>query len=451
MSEILILAAVVLMGPVVVGAIRPSDAGPVRESGLRRLTALSLALALASAWTTASLLVPPIAVCGVLVALLATALCVRKRSNVSSAERLDVVVAPRAPRALVALASVAFAVAGAVLVLRLARRPDGEWDAYAIWNLRARLLVREPGDLSTFAIGAHPDYPLLLPGLVAAGWTLTGDGAAWVSGAIAWLFAAIAAGGIAAVVRPRRGSSMAILAALAYVAMPWSSVPWRYADVPISAFLVLAVGWLASAYEQPSRARSAVALAGLCASLAAWTKNEGAVHVAALGLVLLLRPPTGVPRRRAMACFFGAALPLLAVLVAFKVGLAPESEYVAESTPTIWFSRLGDGSRYVTIARHVWEELTRRSHWNFLLPTAILLVGFLPRRRSADIPVARSVGLVALAYAGIYLVSPHPLDWQLTWSLDRLLLQLCPALLVALALRVAPPLSAAESDSLPSD
>lgn len=441
MSAIVFLLGFALMGVLVVGAIRASDAGPVGESGLKRLTALALAMGLVSTWTTVSLLAPPLAFAAIFVGLLTLVGCaLRRRPDGYRAHPSPAVVA-RAPRALFALACLAFAVAGFVIVSRLARMPDGEADAFSIWSLRARLLLRAPGDTSVFSIGANADYPLLLPGLVAAGWTLTGDEAAWVSGAIAAVFVAMALAGIVVAVRPRRGSSAAILAALAYVAMPHllHRMPWRYADVPLSAFLVLTIGWLASAYERPARARSALALAGLCASLAAWTKNEGAVHVVALAVVLALRPPTTVSRPRALSCFLGGAVPFLAVWVAFKVGYAPESEYARALAPATLLERLGDGSRYATIARQVFTELLRGSHWNFLLPAAILLVGCFPRRGGADVPVGRVLGLAALAYAGIYVVTPYPLAWQLDNSLDRLLLQLGPALWVAVTLRVAPP------------
>ncbi len=452
MTALVTLVAFVLMGHVVVSAIRSSDAGPVGESGLRLLTSWALALALVSTWTAASLLVPSVAFGGMAVALLVLGLCVRRRSEAPLAPPLAAVAPLRASRALVVLAVVAFAVAAFVLASRLGRRPDGQADASSIWNLRARLLVREPGDTATFAIGAHPDYPLLLPGLVAAGWTLFSDAGPWVSGVIAALFLAIATAGILVAVRPRRGTSVAILAAIAYVAMPQvvQKTAWRYADVPISAYFVLAVGWLASAYEHPTRSRSALVLTGLCASLAVWTKNEGVFQVVALGLVLALRPPVGTSRGRALSSYLGGAAPFLCVLVAFKAGLAPDSEYVAAATPGQLIDRLSDGSRYVTVARYLFGEVTRWSHWAFLLPAAMLLAAFLPRRGSADVPVARCVGLVALAYVAIYLVTPLPLAWQLENSIDRLLLQLCPALFVAVALRIAPPVSPSRAPS-PSD
>jgi hypothetical protein len=440
-SDLVILLAFGLVGVVVLRTIRPADPVTARERGLRWLTAAALTLALASTWTAASLFSPMLAFSAIAVGLLAMFACALRRPDPLAAGPPDRFDWPPAPRALVALAALACAVAAFVVASRLSHMPDGEADAFAVWSLRARLFLRSPGDPSVFSIGANADYPLLLPGLVALGWKIAGEGAGWVSGAIAALFLALAFSGIVAAVKPRRGATAAILSALALLAMPHvlHRAPWRYADVPLAAFLVLAIGWLASAYERPARARSALALAGLCASMAAWTKNEGSIHVVALALVLALRPPKSLTRRRAVACALAGATPFLAVLLAFKLGFAPNSEYGRALAPATLLGRLTDGSRHLAVARHVFDELLRGSHWNFLLPAAALTVGFFPCRDMGDIPAGRVVGLAALAYAAIYVVTPYPLAWQLDTSLDRLMLQLCPALLVALALRVAPP------------
>ena len=70
-------------------------------------------------------------------------------------------------------AGVALVVAGLFLEHSI-RYPDGGWDAVAIWNLRARALFaapQQPGLVFSPELPAqHPDYPILLPALVAHGW-----------------------------------------------------------------------------------------------------------------------------------------------------------------------------------------------------------------------------------------------------------------------------------------
>jgi hypothetical protein len=52
--------------------------------------------------------------------------------------------------------------------------PHGNWDAWAIWNLRARFLIHG-GNVAQRAwspalISSHPEYPLLVSGFVARCW-----------------------------------------------------------------------------------------------------------------------------------------------------------------------------------------------------------------------------------------------------------------------------------------
>jgi hypothetical protein len=57
-------------------------------------------------------------------------------------------------------------------------RPHGFWDAWAIWNMRARFLFRSGNQyinaFSSLYSWSHPDYPLLLPCNVARIWTYVG-------------------------------------------------------------------------------------------------------------------------------------------------------------------------------------------------------------------------------------------------------------------------------------
>jgi len=69
--------------------------------------------------------------------------------------------------------------AAAAIWLHMRLMPHGETDAIAIWNLRARSLLRggrEWAAVLSPAIGwSHPDYPLLLPLTVARLWSYAGS------------------------------------------------------------------------------------------------------------------------------------------------------------------------------------------------------------------------------------------------------------------------------------
>ena len=60
------------------------------------------------------------------------------------------------------------------------RFPDGGYDAWMIWNTRARFLVRAADFHTAFSprllFWLHQDYPWLVPGAVAQAFMLQGHG-----------------------------------------------------------------------------------------------------------------------------------------------------------------------------------------------------------------------------------------------------------------------------------
>jgi len=86
-------------------------------------------------------------------------------------------------------------IAALALVLHIARHPDGGNDAFIIWNLRARWMFLAESEIkSAFSTDilfwSHQDYPLMLPGLVARGFSLVHSDSKAVPAAIACLFSA---------------------------------------------------------------------------------------------------------------------------------------------------------------------------------------------------------------------------------------------------------------------
>ena len=96
--------------------------------------------------------------------------------------------------------------------------PQGNWDAWALWNLRARFLAAgdglAPRAWSPLLSFTHPEYPLLLSGFVASCWTDSGSISNVAPIAVSYLFflalLATVVGGIAAL----RGAVPGVLACL---------------------------------------------------------------------------------------------------------------------------------------------------------------------------------------------------------------------------------------------
>ena len=358
-------------------------------------------------------------------------------------------------RGLVWLVLAATGLATALFLWKLAALPEGSWDACAIWNQRARFLLLGEGRAFERAFdpaNAHADYPLLLPGCVAQGWALAGE-SAFVPAAVGALFLGLAVLGLALAVGRLRGRDAGLGAALALLGAPFfvALAAEELADVPLAAFVVLALGLVAFAFEEDERRRERLVLAGLAASLGAWTKNEGALFLVALGLALVLvRARPDEPRREALRRardFALGSLPVVGLLVWFKLGYAPRNDLVEGLDQGV--ARATDLSRAGQVVRAAFGELWRVGDWGVAL-FAVPILAFVLRGEPARGPAVRMgacvLGLAALGFFVVYMVTPYDLAWHLDRSLDRLVAQLLPVgLLVAFLClpRQAPALAAA--------
>jgi hypothetical protein len=337
--------------------------------------------------------------------------------------------------------------AAGAAVCSFARTPHGDWDTWGIWNLRARFLYRG-GEHWTNAFSplipwTHPDYPLLVPGAVARGWTYAGGETPLVPQLIATLFGAATGGLLTAALALLRGPSQGYLGGLALLATPFfvELTTAQYADVPLG-FYFLAVAALFEAHDR--RGRQGVRLpflAGLLAGLATWTKNEGQLFLIA---TLAARALPALRRRGAvrgaigeLAAFAIGLSPMLAVLAYFKLRLAPVNDLVAgqgmEQTP----GRLLDGWRYLTVAAWFTQALLK------IGPGAVVVLAvyfrLLGRARLRPSHTFTVLVLMVAGYAVVYLTTPQKLDIHLGTSVDRLFLQLWPLGLLAFFLATATP------------
>ncbi len=324
------------------------------------------------------------------------------------------------------------------------RHPDGGWDAWMIWNLRARFLARAGnGFADAFSPGmlfwAHQDYPLLLPGVVAQGFLLAGAQPLWVPAATAWAFAALDAALLAAAVSALRGVGWGGLGALALLSTPCfvGFAANQQSDVLVGAFLLAACVLVAVALER-SEPR-ALALAGLAASLAAWSKNEGALYFLCLAAALVATRWGPLPQRLGgLVRFFLGALPVLALLLYFKLRVAHVNDLLHAGSP----EQLLDLARWGALALAVVRRIFFFQDWALWLVAELAVLALVLPRLPAR-PAARVAGTaVALALAAtmpVYVLQPHPLVWFVRASIDRVLIQLWPSVLLATLLALAEP------------
>jgi hypothetical protein len=335
-----------------------------------------------------------------------------------------------------------------VFAVRWPAEPHGDWDAYSIWNLRARFLYRGGEhwqDGSAPALDwSHPDYPLLIPASVARCWTYLGNESPLAPALVGLVFTLATAGLLGAVVAALRNATQGLLAALVLLGTRWFLMIgfWQLADVPLAFFMLAAVGLLCL---HDRAGQGGLILAGMMAGFAAWTKNEGLLFLACLLPARLAVRGFAVGWKdalREMPPLLLGLLPVALLLAYFKVCLAPPNDLVAGQGAQATLSRLTDPARYGMIARAFRDDFltTIGPGAVVVLALAFVLLGRAPRaaRRAAALPLLVLV-LMLLGYFAVYLTTPHDLAWHLTSSLHRLYIQLWPLALMGYFLAVATP------------
>jgi hypothetical protein len=319
--------------------------------------------------------------------------------------------------------------------------PQGGWDAFAIWNLRARFLLHTATwkfAVTPFPVGTHMEYPLLFSSVVARGWTYAGSPSPTMPIATAFVFAVGLVLLLVSTLVPARGTSAALLAGVVLLACPafMTQAPAEYADVPLAFFFLAALALIVQ-----GRTSRCLSLAGVFAGFAAWTKNEGALLVVALAAALFLsawRSAGWQSAARQAGIFLLGALPGLLLVIWFKMALAPPDPLAGQMTVGLG-QKLFNGGRWLKVAggflKLAWEV--------YLLPLALLAVnaGLLrlrPRQERSYAPLL-AVLIVLAGYFAIFLVTKDDLDWLIATALDRLYMHVWPALVLAVFLLLRRP------------
>ena len=345
------------------------------------------------------------------------------------------------------VAALAVCAAAALLWHFTARVPHGEWDGWAIWNLRAKFLADPTHhwrDGFTSELGwSHPDYPLLLPASVARLWTFADAhsvfGPRMIAIATATATALVLAGSVA-----RSTGILGMSLGLALLLNPgylfWAVS--QCADVPLGLYVLTAVAFL-SAQAVPAR----YLVAGLAAGFAAWTKNEGLVAAVAvlLPLAFLSRRAGDDRRTRLLVCFVvGMAVGGMALLT-FSLTVAPSSDLLRQIMSQQPLDVALQADRHAIVISAMTRELSTWGNW-FPVPAFVLVFGclllatFHRRQMSRQITIGASVVAVMLiGYYCVYVLSPYDLEWHLSTSWPRLVAQIWPTLVWTAVMAAAPP------------
>lgn len=297
----------------------------------------------------------------------------------------------------------------------------GEWDAWAIWNLHAKFFFYEDAWKNLFSnkiSWTHPDYPLMLPSLIAVFWKAMGDIHPMVPAVIAYVtlvsvlcllyasfkegrFKIVGLAGILFLTLDLKFTSLAIM---------------QYADTLVSLFILTTIVLLSKKEGKPDAYFS---LVGLFAALPIWVKNEGNVFFILTCVLIICQHYRQLHK---VLYYAIGVLPILALYVYFKIAYAPANDLVgALDNHTV--QKLLSFDRYKTIINYFLDTLYYQFPLLLVLPFVILVA--CPRKLASGIVLVVSGTLAA--YLCVYVVTPHDLTWHLSTSLNRLIQQVYPS------------------------
>ena len=336
-------------------------------------------------------------------------------------------------------------------LLQIAENPLGGWDAWTLWNYRARYLLQ--GDASSwrnvFTVNInHSDYPYLLTGFIARCWVLIGKDRTIVPVITSILFTISTVGLLIAVLAELRGLASGLLGGFLLVSLPiflWTTAS-QYADLPVAFYLLSAlvfVYWFILQDQDPL----ALAAAGGMASFSLWAKNEGVSIVVALAAAVLVycllnRVPWAMRLRR-LAFFAAGLIPVAVLFLCYKTWLVPPTDLFEDRQTADLLRQALDPARFKIIASIIWGMFDDWGSWKapYLICLGVYAVVAGVRRLNAcekmGIAVLSAVVVMTyIQYMGIYLITPHDLAWHLSTSIGRLYNQLQPAFLLIFFLLV---------------
>lgn len=325
--------------------------------------------------------------------------------------------------------------------------PHGDYDAQAIWNLRARFIYRsdnawENAFSPLINRNFHMDYPLLIPLSVVGGWNTLGSEVLRIPPTLSMLFLFGMAGVAFSLIAYLRSNSVAAIAVILLLATPGLLLfsTFQTADVPLTYFFLASASLLVIAIQEGNR--GLLFLSGLMAGLSAWTKNEGIPFVMITLLCTIFIPGIHQARRNLPFLLAGTAFPILTVFL-FKSLISVNNDLFADNSLSQIILKLFTPSRYIQIFMHLVSEFIHLGNWPISILLVLLVYGWIMGFKRLERSAEKVLWILPLAqfaiYMLIYVITPHDLEWHLNYSMSRLLIHLFPMVLCSFFLFVNTP------------
>ncbi|HAO93266.1 MAG: hypothetical protein A2X99_05065 [Deltaproteobacteria bacterium GWB2_55_19] len=344
----------------------------------------------------------------------------------------------------------------AYLLLYAFLLPVFGWDAWHIWLLKAKVFFVEKGVPTGFLLDealkyAHQDYPLLVP--LSTAWIYTALGAAEETAAkVMWPIQFLAMINIFHFAAKKAAGARVALVFAALLALtpimlshasgllarvgPLPAGNYAgYADLTLSIYLMSAGAFL---YIYASEGGGwAVTFSAASFALAAWTKNEG-LPAALFGLILISWCAFG--RKGWIIKTAGSAAIVLlftAPWFLYKSYYGIGSEYTGNLSPALIAENIGRLKIIIpSLLSYLFTEtsLYNFAWWVYAVSLALNWRGFMKR---PVLVLNLMVFFQTALYVFVYVITPADVKWQLSTSLDRVVLHILPLAMLVSAVNVS--------------
>ena len=328
----------------------------------------------------------------------------------------------------------------------------GGWDAWAVWNLKSRMLFLSDDWQRIFHPAlwrSSPHYPLLLPFINIWGWTFAGETLPQLPTLTSLIFTFLTLGLLYFSLKKFISPLIAFVSVSVIMTLPLfvRLATSQYSDMVVGYYL--SAGMFCLILATSLKMEGFAVLAGLMTGFLSFTKNEGllaSVVLVCLGIPYLLRESPREERKRFLLSFLEAVFISHIPAIAFQIFYAPEDILMINGLTSrehpVSLLRLKTifGYYLIELGLPVFNLMTMiKTNWDTsqIIPMKwhgvwiVFFIGLIAGGRRCFRPPIALIPLFLLFYllaiSGWYFINTwRPVDWWLSVTFARVMFSLLP-------------------------